>query len=444
VRDFERAREAARAADAALARRDARPLLGMPMTVKETFNVAGLPTTWGIPEARNFRASEDALIVARARNAGAVVIGKTNVPLRADDWQSYNAIYGITRNPWDLERTPGGSSGGSSAALAAGFAPLELGSDIGGSLRVPAHFTGVMALKPTHGLVPTRGHAPPGAPPLPRNDDLVVVGPMARSASDLALLFEVIAGPDELTTGVGYRLALRPPRHEQLARYRVLMIDSHPLVPTAAPVRAALDRLAGRLERSGLKVERSSPLLPDLAEASRLYMRLLLSFSTAFMPQARYDEIKNAGAAFAPQDRSLTAERARAIGLSHRDWVRADTARGRLQQQWRALFAEFDVVLCPPMPVTAFAHDHSEPTFERRLVVDGTPYLYLDVGLVWAGPATTAGLPAAVVPIDRGDSPLPIGVQILGPYLEDRTVLAFAAEIEREFGGFVPPPGYAT
>jgi amidase len=209
-------------------------------------------------------------------------------------------------------------------------------------------------------------------------------------------------------------------------------------------VRAALDRLAGRLERSGLKVERSSPLLSELAEASRLYMRLLLSFSTAFMPQARYDEIKNAGAAFAPQDRSLTAERARAIGLSHRDWVRADTARGRLQQQWRALFAEFDVVLCPPMPVTAFAHDHSEPTFERRLVVDGTPYLYLDVGLVWAGPATTAGLPAAVVPIDRGDSPLPIGVQIVGPYLEDRTVLAFAAEIEREFGGFVPPPGYAT
>jgi amidase len=442
VRDFERAREAARAADAALARGDARPLLGVPMTVKESFNVAGLPTTWGIPEARNFRANDDALIVARARRAGAVMLGKTNVPIVLDDWQSYNAIYGVTRNPWDLERTPGGSSGGASASLAAGFAPLELGSDIGGSLRVPAHFTGVMALKPTLGLVPSRGHLPPGALPLPRNDELVVVGPMARTAGDLALLFDVVAGPDELTTGVGYRLALRPPRHEQLAGHRVLMIDSHPLVPTATSVRSALERLAGRLASSGVKVERSHPLLPDLAEAARLYMRLLLSFSAAFWPPARYEALKSAGSAFAADNRSLTAERARAIGLTHRDWVIADLARARLQQQWRALFAEVDLVLCPPMPVTAFAHDHSGQPHERRLQIDGTAYPYSDVGLVWAGPATSAGLPAAVVPIDRGDSPLPIGVQIIGPYLEDRTVLAFAAGVEREFGGFVPPPGY--
>ncbi|HEY5324885.1 MAG TPA: amidase [Caldimonas sp.] len=441
VRDFERAREAARAADAALARGDQRPLLGVPMTVKESFNAAGLATTWGIPQARDFKANDDALIVARARRAGAVLLGKTNVPIVLDDWQSYNEIYGVTRNPWDLGRTPGGSSGGSAAALAAGFAPLELGSDIGGSLRVPAHFTGVMALKPTLGLVPSRGHTPPGATPLPRNDDLAVVGPMARTASDLALLFDVIAGPDELTTGVGYQLALRPPRHEQLARHRVLMIDSHPLVPTAGPVRTALERLAGRIARSGVKVERSHPLLPDLAEAARLYMRLLVSFSAAFWRPAIYEDLKNAGAVFPSDNRSLAAERARAIGLSHRDWVMADIARTRLQQQWRALFAEVDVVLCPPMPVTAFAHDHSAPTHERRLEIDGKPYPYPDVGLVWAGPATSAGLPAAVVPIDRGDSPLPIGVQIIGPHLEDRTVLAFAAGIEREFGGFVPPPG---
>jgi len=310
VRDFERAREAARAADAALARGDQRPLLGVPMTVKESFNVAGLPTTWGIPQARDFRANDDALILARARRAGAVLLGKTNVPIVLADWQSYNAIYGVTRNPWDLERTPGGSSGGSSAALAAGFAPLELGSDIGGSLRVPAHFTGVMALKPTLGLVPSRGHAPPGAAPLPRNDDLVVVGPMARNAADLALLFDVIAGPDELTTGVGYRLALRPPRHEQLARYRVLMIDSHPLVPTAAPVRAALERLAANLTRGGVKVARSHPLLPDLAEVTRIYMRLLLSFSAAFWPPALYEELKSSGAAFSADNNSLSAERA--------------------------------------------------------------------------------------------------------------------------------------
>jgi amidase len=441
VRDFERAREAARAADSGLARGEARPLLGVPMTVKESFNVAGLPTTWGIPQARNFRASDDAVIVARARSAGAVLLGKTNVPIVLADWQSYNAIYGVTRNPWDLQRTPGGSSGGSAAALASGFAPLELGSDIGGSLRVPAHFSGVMALKPSLGLVPSRGHAPPGAPPLPRHDDLVVVGPMARSAADLALLFDVIAGPDELTTGVGWRLALKPPRHERLANYRVLLIDSHPLVPTAEPVRAALQRLEGRLARSGVKVERSHALLPDLAEVARVYMRLLLSFSAALWPQAQYEQLKDSGAAFTADNRSLEAERARGIGLSHRDWVLADIARTRQQQQWRALFAEIDLVLCPPMPVPAFAHDHSEPQHQRWLQIDGKPYPYLDVGLVWAGPATSAGLPAVVVPIDRGDSPLPIGVQIIGPYLEDRSVLAFAAAIEREFGGFVPPPG---
>ena len=444
VRDFERARQAARDADAALARGEQRPLLGVPMTVKESFNVAGLPTTWGIPQAKDFRAKEDALIVARARSAGAVLLGKTNVPLTLDDWQSYNAIYGVTRNPWDLERTPGGSSGGAAAALAAGFAPLELGSDIGGSLRVPAHFCGVMGFKPTLGLVPTRGHAPPGAMPLPRSDDLVVVGPMARSAGDLALLLDVVAGPDELTTGVGYRLAPKPPRHERLASHRVLMIDSHPLVPTAAPVRAALERLAERLVRSGVKVERSHPLLPDLAEQARNYMRLLLSFSAAFWPPAIYEDLRNAGGAFAADNRSLTAERARGIGLSHRDWMAADIARSRFQAQWRALFAEVDVFLCPPMPVTAFAHDHSMPQFQRRLEVDGKPYPYSDVGLAWAAPATSMGLPAAVVPVDRGDSALPIGVQIVGPHFEDRTVLAFAALVERELGGFLPPPGYAA
>jgi len=263
---------------------------------------------------------------------------------------------------------------------------------------------------------------------------------MARSAVDLALLFDVIAGPDEPTSGVGYRLALRPPRHERLASYRVLMIDRHPLVPTSAAVRAALERLAGRLARSGVKVERSHALLPDLAEVARNYMRLLLSFSAAFWPPVLYEDLRRSCAVFPADNNSLAAERARGIGLSHRDWLAADIARTRLQQQWRALFAEIDVVLCSPIPVTAFAHDHSAPQDQRRLEVDGKPYPYLDVGLVWAGPATSAGLPAVVVPIDRGDSALPIGVQVIGPHLEDRTVLAFAAGTERECGGFTPPP----
>jgi len=364
------------------------------------------------------------------------------VPLALADWQSYNAIYGVTRNPWNLERTPGGSSGGSAAALAAGFGALSLGSDIGGSLRVPAHFTGTLSLKPSHGLVPSRGHTPPGFAPLPREVDLAVVGPMARSAADLTRLLDVIAGPDELASGIGYQLAMRPARQQELKGFRVLMIDSHPLVPTSTPVKTALQRLAGQLERAGVKVERSHRLLPDLAEVARLYMRLLMSFSAAGWPSELYERLRGTAATLASDDRSLGAERARGIALSHRDWVIDDAARARQQQQWRALFAEIDIVLCPTMPVTAFAHDHSQPQEARRLEIDGKPFPYVDVGLVWASPATSIGLPAAVLPIDRGDSALPIGVQIIGPYLEDRTVLAFATLLEREFGGFAAPPGF--
>src|SRR5262249_50969552 len=200
------------------------------------------------------------LACARLKAAGAVVLGKTNVPLVLADWQSFNDIYGTTNNPWDLSRTPGGSSGGSAAALAAGFGPLSLGSDIAGSLRTPANFCGVYGPKPTHGVVPTRGHVPPGAKAVPRDIDLAVVGPMARSASDLALGLDILAGPDELRDGVGYRLALPPPRHEALKDFRVLVIDTHPLLPTAASVRAALEKFSQRLGQAGVTVARANPL----------------------------------------------------------------------------------------------------------------------------------------------------------------------------------------
>src|SRR5262245_28605184 len=253
VRDFERARSAAREADAALARGERRPLLGLPMTVKESFNVAGLPTTWGLPSARDWMPQEDALTVSRLKRAGAVIIGKTNVPRQLTDWQSYNDIYGTTNNPWDVARTPGGSSGGAAAALAAGFVPLELGSDIGGSLRVPAHFCGVFAHKPTLGLVPGRGQTPPRVPALPVEGDLAVVGPMARTAADLALALDVMAGPDEVL-GLGYQLALPPPRHTALRDFRVVVLDTHPLLPAAASVRGAIAQLADKLGNAGAKV----------------------------------------------------------------------------------------------------------------------------------------------------------------------------------------------
>jgi amidase len=288
VRDFDRARDAAKAADAALARGERRPLLGVPITIKEAFNIAGLPTTWGIPRFKDFIPKEDALLVSRVKRAGAVILGKTNVPLGLNDYQSYNDIYGTTNNPWDLTRTPGGSSGGSAAALAAGFGALSFGSDLGGSLRVPAHFCGICAHKPTLGLVAYRGHQPPPNPPPVQEIDLVVVGPMARSAADLALALDVVAGPDEARAGIGYRLALRPPRHDDLKSFRVLVIDTHPLMPTGSAVRAALDRLSERLARAGVKVAHSSPLLPDLADSARLYMRLSTSFIGAHLMRARF------------------------------------------------------------------------------------------------------------------------------------------------------------
>jgi amidase len=442
VHDFDRAREAARAADAALGRGESRPLLGVPITIKESFNVAGLPTTWGIVTAKGFVPPEDALTVARLKAAGAVVLGKTNVPLVLADWQSFNDIYGTTNNPWDLARTPGGSSGGSAAALAAGFGPLSLGSDIAGSLRTPANFCGVYGHKPTHGLIPTRGHVPPGAKAVPRDIDLAVVGPMARNASDLALALGILAGPDELRDAVGYRLALPPPRHEVLQDFRVLIIDTHPLLPTAASVRAALEKLSERLGKAGVTVARESPLLPDFAEAARLYMRLLLPAFSASWPLEQYNQVKTAAAALSPDDTSLGAERLRGAVLSHRDWVAADVARAGLRERWRLLFAQWDVVVCPTMPTPAYPHDHSIPDYARHIDIDGKEYPYQDQ-LVWPGIATAPGLPATAAPIDRSDTGLPIGVQIVGPYLEDRTTIAFAGLMAREFGGFTAPPGYA-
>ena len=225
VPDFDRARAAARDADQARARGEDRPLLGIPVTVKECYDIAGLPTTWGMPEHRNHLPSEDAVQVSRLKAAGAVVLGKTNVPLGLQDIQSFNEVYGTSNNPWDRGRTPGGSSGGSAAALASGFGALSIGSDLAGSLRTPAHFCGVYAHKPTLGLAANRGMVPPPGPALPVDLDLAVVGPMARSARDLTLLLDIMAGPDSLTLGVAYDLTLPPARHERLRDFRALVLD---------------------------------------------------------------------------------------------------------------------------------------------------------------------------------------------------------------------------
>jgi amidase len=441
VRDFERGLDAARAADTGRARGEAQPLLGIPLTVKESYNVAGLPTTWGFPAQKDFVPGEDALSISRVRAAGGVILGKTNVPVGLGDWQSYNDIYGTTNNPYDLGRTPGGSSGGSAAALAAGYGPLSLGSDIGGSLRVPAFHCGVYAHKPTFALAPSRGHTPPPFPPLPFDRDLAVIGPMARSAADLSLLLDVIAGPDPMEAGKAYTLALPPPRHGALKNFRVLVIDTDPVLPTNAAVRAAIERLAANLGKADVKIERQSSLLPDFAASSRLYMRMLLSFLGATFAPEIYAGAQQAAAKLAPDDISLAAERLRGIALSHRDWVLADGARARLRAQWRELFGTFDAVICPVMPTPAYPHDHSPEQETRRINIDGKDYIYPDQ-LAWPGIATLPGLPATAIPIGLSPDGLPVGVQIVGPWLEDRTPLKLAELIEREFGGFVPPPAF--
>jgi amidase len=368
-----------------------------------------------------------------------VILGKTNVPVGLGDFQSYNPIYGTTNNPWDPARTPGGSSGGSAAALAAGFGTLSIGSDIGGSLRIPAHFTGIYAHKPSAALLPLRGHTFPQVRPLAYERDLGVIGPMARSAADLALLVGLLSDPDETTLGIAYRTALPPPRHDHLADFRVLVLDSHPLVPVSSEVRAVIGDLAARLAAAGATVRRESPLLPDQAEVARTYMRLLQASVAAGYPPEVYRSAVAAAAGFDDDDRSLVAERARGVVLSHRDWVAADGVRTRHRAEWRELFAEFDIVLAPVFSTPAFPHDQSPHRWAREISIDGEPHDYNDQ-LAWAGNATAAGLPATAVPVTRSASGLPIGVQLIGPLFEDYTPIRFAELLEREFGGFTPPP----
>jgi amidase len=442
VRDFERALDAARAADAAIAKGEKKPLLGVPMTIKESFNLAGAPTTWGFPHGKGFIAQDDALAVERLKAAGAVIVGKTNVPLALADWQSYNDIYGTTNNPYDVSRTPGGSSGGSAAALAAGYGPLSLGSDIGGSLRAPAHFCGVTAHKPTWGIAPLRGHTPPHIPPLPGDIDLAVLGPMARNASDLALVLDIVAGPDPLTDGGAFALSLPAPRHEALKDFRILVLDSHPLSPTSAAVASALAKVEEAIRKAGARVQRESAALPELAANGKLYMRLLLATLGATFPPDAYARIGEAVKALPAGADDLASERLRGIVLSHRDWFFADAQRRALQAQWRAFFTEFDAVICPVLSLPAYPHDHSPDPAARTIRIDDKTAPYQDL-LLWPGVATLPGLPATAIPAGFSPEGLPVGVQIIGPWLGDRTTLKLAALIEREIGGFVPPKGYA-
>jgi amidase len=387
VRDFDRARLAADLADAAVARGERRPLLGVPMTVKEAFDVAGLPTTWGFPQHKDFIAGEDAVAVRRLKAAGAIILGKTNVPVGLADHQSVNPVYGRTNHPLDPGRSPGGSSGGAAAAVASGMVPLELGSDIGGSIRVPAAFNGIWGHKPTYGALCADGHnfpATDGHAPV-----MAVIGPLARDADDLSLALDILAD----------RPLERAEKREP-GEWRILLLATHPFAAIAAPVTDAIERTGAAFERAGASVERSSELLPDLSAQFGHYMPLLMTALSRGVPMD----------GSAPP--SLT------------DWFDLLDHQARAIRAWKRLFTSYDAVITPALGITAFPHDDT-PVTERTLEVDGKLTRY---GLQMAFPALAAypGLPATAVPVGTDSAGLPIGAQVIADSWKDHTAIAIA------------------
>jgi amidase len=436
VRDFDRARTRARALDRTRGARG--PLHGVPMTIKESYDVTGLPTTWGVPGYKDRIATKNALVVDRLLDAGAVLFGKTNVPLYLADWQSFNAIYGTTNNPWDVTRAPGGSSGGSAAALAAGLTGLEAGSDIGSSIRNPAHFCGVYGHKPTWGIVPRHGQALPwqGAPV-----DIDVVGPLARSSDDLALALSIMAGPDAIEAP-GWQLKLKPPRQKRLRDYKVALMLDAPAIAVDREVQDRLQALADFLRREKVRVdERARPAI-DTDEAFRVYTTLLRSATSDRQSDADFEQNVGIARALAPDDESYYARSMRSAVLSHRDWLAANEARHRMRLAWAEFFTTYDLLLCPVASTAAFPHDHHGERYERTLMVNGTRVPVTD-HLFWAGYSGVSFLPSTAAPCGFTPGGLPVGVQIVGPQYGDLTCLAFAKLLEREFQGFVPPPGFA-
>jgi amidase len=429
--DLDRARQRARAIDEHRAKGEPLGVLaGLPMTIKDTFDVEGMPASSGL-EALLHRHPHDAAAVARARGADAVIWGKTNTPVMAGDWQTFNALYGATNNPWDLARTPGGSSGGAAAALAAHVTSLEIGSDIGGSLRVPASFSGVFSHKPTWGLVSQAGHIPP-RPGTVAERDLNVVGPMARSARDLRLLLSVLEqGP----------MAAKAPAADFKALEFALWIDE-PGFPLDDQVRAVVEAFAAELETRGATVERLRPV--DGAVLLQAYRLLLSAALASDMPPGAVARLERTrwmakiarglggrGAAWAEPILARTA--------SHAEWLAADEVRAKLGVQVRGVFSRFSGVIAPITPVTAFPHDHRNMGARTLPSANGERMPYLAM-LNWIALATACGLPATAIPAGPAADGLPVGVQIIGPRGSDARMLAIAQAIEDELGGYTAPP----
>lgn len=435
--DLDAGRDTARRADRA--RADKRgPLHGLPMTVKESFNVTGFPTTWGLPQFRDNVAVGDALAVQRLRKAGANVFGKTNVPALLADWQTFNSIYGTTNNPWDTSCGPGGSSGGAAAALAAGLTGLEMGSDIGASIRAPAHYCGVYGHKPTWGICSSVGHGLPGKV-LP--GDIAVIGPMGRSADDLRLAMDIVSGPDAID-GAGWRLKLeRPAPPRRFKGLRIAVMASHPTAEVDASVADLITAVAARAAKAGAKVSDTARPDFDPAEAHRVYFTLLRAATAGGLTPEQLAHWKRVAGERAPDDFEYEAVAARGFTLSHRDWLEASNRRHQMRLAWAEFFRDWDVLLCPTAATAAFPHNQEGERWERMIEVNGAPQPST-TQMFWAGYSGVALLPSTVAPIGFTRAGLPVGVQIVGPQYADYRTIGFARLLEREVQGFVPPPDF--
>jgi amidase len=428
--DFERAYADARAVDEA--RVSGKPLgalAGIPMTIKDGFDVEAMPATAGAPGfAHRDRDCDDAELVRRARAQGTIIWGKTNVPYMLGDWQTYNAIYGTTSNPYDVTRVPGGSSGGAAAALASGITPLEIGSDIGGSLRCPAGFCGVYSLKPTWGVLPMRGHIPP-APDQYYECDLGVGGPMARNAEDLRLLWNALSGATSARKGV--------------KDMRIAIWDKDPNFPLARDVKDGVARAAHALEQQGVHVDHvTSPV--DTTRLLTVYRWLLAPILAAGFPLEFLEQMEKTREAdkrameINPDPWSPAFNRV-CWTARYYEMARALAERQTLKDRLAAFFEEYDAILMPITPVVAFRHDQSEPFLARKLEVDGETVSYMNM-LCWIALATMLHSPALALPAGPNAAGLPVGAQLVGAVNGEDRLLDLAAASEEVLGGFRAPP----
>tara|TARA_B100000686_G_C16755580_1_gene955229 strand:+ start:732 stop:2183 length:1452 start_codon:yes stop_codon:yes gene_type:complete len=437
TKDFDQARDSARIADGDIANGVMRgPLHGLPMTVKESFDVAGLPTTWGVPDQRGYKAKTDAVSVQRLRQAGAIIIGKSNVPIWLADCQSFNEIYGITRNPWDENRSPGGSSGGSAASLAAGMTGLELGSDIAGSIRNPAAHCGVFGHKPTMGICSTIGHTlNQNVAPI----DMLVIGPLARSAQDLEIGLKVIMGFDDIDSSA-LRITLPRPRKKQFKEFKISVLIDDNTVPVANEIQEQQQRLVDFLRSSGVSVDVGVRPDFDPWESHRIFDVLLRATTSSRQTDDEFNSNSSQVSQLNPSDDTKWARMLRGLTLSHRDWTTLNESRHRIRWKWHDFFTNYDLMLAPMTVTAAFPHN-STPPYERTILVDEEKQQFMNQ-ISLAGYANLSYLPSTVAPIGFTKENLPVGVQIIGAQYQDRSCIRFARLLEKHYQKFKPSPHY--